>query len=62
MSGCVVTHKIQWIHLQCPTTQTKRTPQGTIALLKSQSMANRSLQAQQVKGKSLKGPKQADAP
>ena len=62
MSGCAVTHKTQRIHLQRPTTQTKHAPQGTIALPKSQSTANRSLHTQQVKGKSLKGPKQADAP
>ena len=62
MSGCAVTHKTQRIHLQRPTTKTKHTPQGTIALPKSQSTANRSLHSQQVKGKSLKGPKQADAP
>ena len=60
MSGCAVTHTMQWIHLQRPTTQTKHTPQGTIALPKSQSTANRSLHTQQVKGKSLKEPKQAD--
>ena len=46
MSGCAVTHKTQWIHLQRPTTQTKHTPQGTIALPKSQSTANRCLHAQ----------------
>ena len=62
MSGCAVTHKTQRIHLQRPTTQTKHTLQGTIALPKSQSTANRSLHAQQVKGKSLKWSKQADAP
>ena len=62
MSGCAVMHKTQRIHLQRPTTQTKHTPQGTIALPKSQSTANRSLTAQQVKGRGLKGPKQADAP
>ena len=62
MSGCAVSHKTQRIHLQRPTTQTKHTPQGTIALPKSQGTANRSLQAQQVKGKGLKGPKQADTP
>ena len=46
MSGCAVMHKTQRIHLQCPTTQMKHTPQGTIALPKSQSTANRSLHAQ----------------
>ena len=40
----------------------KHTPQGTIALPKSQSTANRPQQAQQVKGKGLKGSKQPDAP
>ena len=62
MSGCAVTHTMQRIHLQRPTTQTKHTPQGTIALPKSQSTANRSLHTQQVKGKSLEWSKQADAP
>ena len=62
MSGCAITHKTQRIRLQRPTTQTKHTPQGTIALPKSQSTANRSLHAQQVKGKSLEWSKQADAP
>ena len=62
MSGCAVTHKTQRIHLQRPTTQTKHILQSTIALPKSQSTANRSLHAQQVKGKSLKWSKQADAP
>ena len=62
MSECAVPHKTQRIHLQRPTTQTKHTPQGTIALPKSQSTANRSLPTQQVKGKGLKGLKQADAP
>ena len=62
MSGCAVTHKTQRIHLQRPTKQTKHTLQGTIALPKSQSTANRSLHAQQVKGTSLEWSKQADAP
>ena len=36
----------------------KHTPQGIIALPKSQNTANRSLHAQLVRGKSLKGSKQ----
>ena len=51
MSGCAVTHKTQRIHLQRPTTQTKHTPQGTIALPKSQSTANRSLHSPIGQGK-----------
>ena len=43
MSGCAVTHTTQRIHLQRPTTRMKHTPQGTIALPKSQGTANRSL-------------------
>ena len=55
MSGCAVTHTIQWIHLQRPTTQTKHTPQGTIALAKSQSTANRSYKPNRSREKISKG-------